>query len=228
LTDLKLAISDVRKRIAEAAAKSGRAERDVKLVAVTKTVSPQVINEALALGVRDIGENRVQEIRLKADKLSIPVNIHLIGHVQKNKVHLFLDNFCLIHSVDSLDLAREISKHAEKVGKTQEILLQINVSGEETKFGINPKDTLEMVKNVSELPNIKLTGLMTIAPLTSNCDKIRYVFASLKSISEDISSKSVENVSMKNLSMGMSNDFKIAIEEGATIVRIGTAIFGKR
>lgn len=220
-------LNDVRSRIADAAANCGRQANDVTLIAVTKTYGVDVINEAIDQGVTDIGENRVQEIMEKYESVK-PVRWHLIGHLQKNKVKYIIDKVELIHSVDSFELAKEIDKHAKKHDKLQRILLEVNVSGEESKFGISPQDCEALCRSISELENVKIEGLMTIAPFVDDEKVLENVFDGLKKLAGDISGKSIKNVDMTHLSMGMTNDFPLAIANGATMVRVGTGIFGKR
>lgn len=220
-------IRNVKKDISGAAAECGRGEESVLLIAVTKTYGAEDINEAIDAGITDIGENRVQEILEKYDKIK-PVRWHLIGHLQKNKVKYIIDKVEMIHSVDSLALAEEINKQAEKIGKVQKILIQVNVSGEESKFGIGPSECEDLCQRISKLKNVQINGLMTIAPFTEDRELLNKVFQGLKQISLDISSKNMDTVIMDQLSMGMTHDFPEAIRNGATMVRVGTAIFGKR
>ena len=220
-------LNDVRARIADAATSCGRQADDVTLIAVTKTYGVDVINEAIDRGVTDIGENRVQEIMEKYESVK-PVRWHLIGHLQKNKVKYIIDKVELIHSVDSFELAKEIDKHAKKHDKIQKILLEVNVSGEESKFGICPQDCEALCRSIAELENVKIEGLMTIAPFVDDEKVLENVFDGLKKLSDDISEKAIKNVDMTHLSMGMTNDFPLAIANGATMVRVGTGIFGKR
>lgn len=220
-------LNDVRARIADAATSCGRQADDVTLIAVTKTYGVDVINEAIDRGVTDIGENRVQEIMEKYESVK-PVRWHLIGHLQKNKVKYIIDKVELIHSVDSFELAKEIDKHANKHDKIQKILLEVNVSGEESKFGICPQDCEALCRSIAELENVKIEGLMTIAPFVDDEKVLENVFDGLKKLSDDISEKAIKNVDMTHLSMGMTNDFPLAIANGATMVRVGTGIFGKR
>jgi len=220
-------LTDVRNRISAAVEGCGRKNGDVTLIAVTKTYGVDVINEAIDRGVTDIGENRVQEIMEKYDSVK-PVKWHLIGHLQKNKVKYIIDKVELIHSVDSFELAKEIDKQAKKHDKVQKILLEVNVSGEESKFGIRPEECEDLCREISELDNVKIEGLMTIAPFVDDEKILRSVFDGLKNLSDRISGANIERVHMNQLSMGMTNDFPLAISCGATMVRVGTGIFGKR
>ncbi len=218
---------EVNKKIDEAAKTAGRNTDEIKLIAVTKTYGADLINEAIDCGVTDIGENRVQEIMEKYDKVK-PVRWHLIGHLQKNKVKYIIDKVELIHSVDSVELAAEIDKKAKKIDKVQKILLEVNVSGEESKFGIEPTNCIDICREISLFENVKIMGLMTVAPFTDDEELLLDVFSGLKGLAERISQENIKNVSMEELSMGMTNDFPLAIEKGATMVRVGTGIFGKR
>ncbi len=221
---IKDRLSDVREKINRA--KNGE-DRDVTLIAVTKTHSPEMINEAIDAGVTDIGENKVQEILDKYDKVK-PVRWHLIGHLQTNKVKYIIDKVFLIHSVDSVKLMDEIERQAEKHGIVMEILIQVNITGEETKFGINPDELDELLKYAGTLKHIKVVGLMTIlAKLDSDVAK-RLHFNNIFERFVDISSNKYDNVCMKYLSMGMSGDFEMAVECGSNMVRVGSAIFGDR
>lgn len=220
-------LNQVLSQINSAAESSGRNRDEVKLVAVTKTYGADLINEAIEKGVTDIGENRVQEIMEKYEAV-LPVKWHLIGHLQKNKVKYIIDKVELIHSVDSFELAKEIDKHAKKIDKVQNILLEVNVSGEESKFGIRPEECEELCCRISELENVKIQGLMTIAPFVDDKELLEGVFGGLSQLAEKIREKNIPGVSMNELSMGMTNDFPIAIGKGATMVRVGTGIFGKR
>lgn len=232
---LKQNLNSIKERIARAAERAGRQAAEVKLVAVTKTVSAQCIREAVEAGVRDIGENRVQEALSKYEKLnfSIPTlaevfHWHMIGHLQKNKVKKALKIFNLIHSLDSLDLAQEIDKQAGSVGKKAEALLQVNVAEEESKFGVSKEETRNFLTAVSGFDNLKIRGLMTIAPYSDDPEDSRPYFRQLKDLSEEIKNIELDNVEMEYLSMGMSQDFEVAIEEGANIIRLGSVIFGSR
>lgn len=221
-------IENIKDRMQKAAAKSGRNPDDIKLLAVTKTVGTDKIQEAIEQGILDLGENRVQELSKKYDIIDSKYNWHLIGHLQTNKVKYIVDKVAMIHSVDRVELAEEIQKRAAQIGKTVDVLIQVNVSGEESKFGIAPEHTKDMVRNISGMKNIKVKGLMTIAPYVEDPEEIRFVFKELKKIFIDIQQENIDNIDMSFLSMGMSNDFEIAIEEGANIIRIGTLLFGKR
>lgn len=220
-------LNSVTESIRKAEKKSGRPAGSVKLIAVTKTYGADAINEAIDCGVTDIGENRVQEIIEKYDRIK-PVRWHLIGHLQKNKVKYIIDKICLIHSVDSIELAREINRQAEKIGKVQDILVQVNVSGEESKFGIKPEECSALCRDISGMNNVRVKGLMTIAPFTEDESVLRNVFCGLQQLSAKISEEKNDNISMDELSMGMTHDFPLAIEAGATMVRVGTGIFGQR
>lgn len=220
-------LAAVKENIKNAAQKCGRSPEDITLVAVTKTHGPDVINEAIRLGVTDIGENRPQELRDKYNNI-MPVRWHQIGHLQTNKIKYIIDKVCLIHSVDSVKLMEEINRQAEKHGLVMDILIEVNISGEETKFGVNPNELDEILKRAGYLRNIKVTGLMTIAPKTDEKLKNKVHFNKMYNLYLDIGAKKYDNVSMRYLSMGMSGDYEAAIEAGANMVRVGSAIFGAR
>jgi len=217
----------VEERIANAAIKSGRRPEDITLVAVTKTVEPEQINQAIRLGVKIIGENRVQEARDKKPEV-LPVTWHLVGHLQTNKVKYAIQLFDMIQSVDSLHLAQELSKRCVVGEKTMPILIEVNTSGEPTKYGCQPEEAADLVARVAELPNLQIKGLMTIGLFTDDPEEVRPCFVTLRELAEKIGSLRIPNVRMDILSMGMTSDFEVAIAEGATMVRIGTAIFGAR
>lgn len=217
----------VENKISAAAEKSGRKRSDVLLVAVTKTHPPKMINEAIKAGVTDIGENKPQEIRDKYDDV-LKVNWHMIGHLQTNKVKYVVGKCVLIHSVDSVKLAEEIDRQARKTGIVQDILIEVNISGEETKSGINPEKIYEMLDIIKDFQNIRVRGLMTIAPKTDNSITSKLHFDNIHRLFVDIRQKKYDNISMDYLSMGMSGDYEQAIECGANIVRVGSAIFGAR
>ena len=200
----------------------------IKLVAVTKTVDISKINEVIELGITDIGENKVQEITDKFESIKKGVMWHLIGHLQSNKVKYIIDKVDLIHSVDSISLAKEISLRAGKINRTIDVLIQVNPADEESKFGIEYDETESFVEEVSRLPNIRIRGLMTIAPFYEDLEKVRPYFKMMKKKFDSLKSVKKENVSMDYLSMGMTSDYMVALEEGSNLVRIGTGIFGKR
>ena len=216
----------IKERIAVAAMDSGRKAEDITLLAATKTVSVEVINHAISQGLDYIGENRVQEFLSKYDSLS-PVHKHFIGHLQTNKVKDIVGKVELIHSVDSLHLAKEISKKSEKLGITTDVLLEINIGNEESKSGFRFDEAYDAVCSVAELSNISVKGLMTIPPVDVDGSNIKY-FQKMHNLFIDISTKNIDNSSMEILSMGMSDDYEDAIREGATLVRVGTALFGRR
>ncbi len=227
-TEIRNNLDNIFNKVQAAAEKSGRTAEDIKVIAVTKTVEVDRIKNVYEYGLRDMGENRVQELTDKYDQLPSDCKWHLIGHLQTNKVKYIIDKVAMIHSVDSLELATEINSRAEKHGRIMDFLLQVNVSGEETKFGISPDEVYDFIGKISRMRNISLRGLMTIAPFAQDPQDIRPVFKNLYNIYIDIKRKRIDNVNMDYLSMGMSNDYEVAIEEGANIVRIGTSIFGKR
>ncbi len=218
----------VREKVSRAAYRSGRNPDDIKIIAVTKTVEPAKMLKAFECGITDAGENRVQELLTKHEELGSKCNWHFIGHLQKNKVKHIIDKAGLIHSVDSLSLADEINKRAVLKHKTMDILVQVNIAGEKTKFGLNKNEMKEFLHQVSKYSNIRTKGLMTMAPYDENPENIRWVFRELKKLSIDIMGERFDNINMAYLSMGMSNDFEIAVEEGANALRIGSAIFGRR
>ncbi len=225
---LKENIEAVRKNIEKACERSGRNPKDVLLLPVSKTKPVEMIQELYDLGIRSFGENYVQELCDKIDKLSDDINWHMIGHLQRNKVKYIVGKVAMIHSVDSIRLAEAISKEAVKKDVTVDILIEVNVGMEENKFGITVESAYEDIKEMAKLPNIAIKGLMTSAPFVENSEDNRKYFRQLKQLSVDIQSKNIDNVDMGILSMGMTNDYIVAIEEGATIVRVGTAIFGAR
>lgn len=195
-------------------------------MAVTKTATMGQIEEAINAGVKIIGENRVQDAKEKYQILTAGIEWHLIGHLQTNKVKYAVEIFNCIHSVDSIKLAQEIDKRSKQFGKIMDVLVEVNVSGEESKYGIKPEEVKPFIKNISEFLRIKVRGLMTIAPIVKDKEEVRPYFRKLRELSKEIKSKNIENVKMDYLSMGMTKDFEIAIEEGANMVRIGRGIFG--
>lgn len=225
---LKENYSIVRKNILKACEKAGRDPESVKLIAVSKTKPAEDIEEIYSLGQRDFGENKVQELSQKIEILPDDIKWHLIGHLQHNKVKYIIGKTELIHSVDSERLAITISKEAVKHNVTADVLIEVNVAGEESKFGVTTDETIELIEKISKLPGIHICGLMTIAPFVADPEENRPVFRKLRELSVDIADKKIDNVTMSVLSMGMTNDYIVAIEEGATLVRVGTAIFGER
>ncbi|MBE6808752.1 MAG: YggS family pyridoxal phosphate-dependent enzyme [Ruminococcaceae bacterium] len=217
----------ITENIKNAAKKSGRSADDIILLAATKTVDVDTINYAIGKGISYIGENKVQELLSKDDGV-IGAHRHFIGHLQTNKVKDIISRVEMIESVDSLKLAKEISKQAEKCGKFMEILIEVNIGGEESKWGFVPENTLEAIEEITKLPNIKIKGLMAIPPVCENSEENRNYFRKMYKLFIDIRDKNIDNSSMDILSMGMSDDYKIAIEEGANLIRLGTALFGRR
>jgi pyridoxal phosphate enzyme (YggS family) len=219
-------IAAVRQRIAAAAGRSGRDPQSISLIAVAKTVPPEIINEAVNAGQTLFGENRVQEAKLKMPQVSSRARWHFIGHLQSNKVRDAVELFEMIQSVDSLPLAQEISKRARQAGKHMPVLLEVNVANEATKFGFSPETALAAVVEINQLPNIELHGLMCIPPPVQDVNDARPFFRKLLALKKKIEDS--HGIPLQHLSMGMSHDYEAAIEEGATMVRVGTAIFGAR
>ncbi len=230
IDDVKSRIStgleSVRTRIADAARRSGRDPADILLVVVTKTVGVREILCAADLGVEIVGENRVREAAAKRDRVGDRVKWHMVGHLQRGKARDAVSIFDCIHSVDSLALAEEIDKRCAAVGKTMPVLFEVNVSGEETKFGMSPDETPGVIRQTSSLEHIRIEGLMTMAPLVPDPEEARPCFRELVRLAESIERERIPNAALKHLSMGMTNDFEVAVEEGSTMVRVGTAIFG--
>ena len=208
--------------------RSGRKRKEVRLIGVSKTKRVELIREAMDAGADVFGENKVQELCDKYEQLPKTLHWHLIGHLQRNKVKYIVDKVDLIHSVDSMRLAEEISKEAEKKQTDVKVLIEVNVAQEESKFGVSVDETEELVREIAKLPRIHVLGLMTIAPNVSDPEENRPVFRTLKKLAVDIKMKNIDNVRMDVLSMGMTGDYQVAIEEGATMVRVGTGIFGER
>ena len=222
-------LKKIEERIKLAAEACGRRPEEIRLVAVSKTMPKEKLVEAVEAGVETLGENYVQEAREKFNDLyTMPVSWHFIGHLQRNKAKYVVKIFDLIHSVDSLKLAREINKQAQKINKIQDILIQVNISEESTKSGARAEQTLEIIREISRLENVAIKGLMTMPPFFNAPERVRPFFKALRELRDRIKKKNMPNVSMDELSMGMTGDFEVAIQEGATLVRIGTAIFGKR
>lgn len=228
-TSLKDRYQSIKSEIAELALKFGRTADSVKLMLVSKTVPVERILKTVELGHKLYGENKVQELSDKVPRLAEEnIEFHFIGHLQSNKVKRCLELATMIHSVDRISLAQELSGQLVKMNKEMDILIQVNTSHEESKFGVHPDEVINLVEAVAKLPHLRIKGLMTLAKFSSLEDEVRPCFKMLKQLSNQIESKNIPNVEMKELSMGMSSDYRIAIEEGATIVRVGTAIFGKR
>ena len=222
-------LEHVKNQINDVCNSTQREVQGITLIAVSKTKPVSMLEEAYQNGCRDFGENKVQEIRDKYANISWPVRWHLIGHLQTNKIKYIVDKVALIHSVDSIKLAQAIDKEAAKHDvKEVPILIQVNFAHEDTKFGLNPEDVFDVVKEISALEHVKIKGLMQIAPFVDDPEDNRKYFRAMKQLSVDINNKNFDNVDMSILSMGMTNDYEIAVEEGATMVRVGTAIFGER
>lgn len=221
-------LNNIEAKICAACERSGRARAEVTLIAVSKTKPVQMLQAVYDAGIRDFGENKVQEINEKLPVLPSEIRWHMIGHLQRNKVKQVINKACLIHSVDSLRLAEQIEEEAAKLNIIVPILIEVNVAGEESKFGIAPCEVLNVVGLISQFRHIAIKGLMTIAPNVENPEENRLIFRNLKQLSVDIINKNIDNISMDILSMGMTNDYEVAIEEGATMVRVGTGIFGTR
>ncbi|HXY62643.1 MAG TPA: YggS family pyridoxal phosphate-dependent enzyme [Nitrospirota bacterium] len=215
-------------RIATAAVRSGREPSSVKLVAVTKTVDVERIREAISAGATILGENRVQEAKEKIEQLGPIAQWHLIGHLQTNKARNAVRLFTMIHSVDSLELAKELDKQAVKFGKIQDVLIEVNIAGEASKAGVAVRDLGAVVQEAAKLKYISIKGLMTMPPFLDDPEAVRPYFRRLRDLAEGIEKENIPGLSLRELSMGMSGDFEVAIEEGATMVRVGTAIFGSR
>lgn len=218
----------IQQRIVKACSQAGRRREAVTLIAVSKTKPVKLLEEVYEAGCRDFGENKVQELLEKYEALPKDIRWHMIGHLQTNKVKYIVDKVALIHSVDSLHLAQAISREAMKKQLTVKILVEVNAAGEESKYGVSVKDAIQLVTEIAVLPGISIQGLMAIAPYVENAEDNRQYFAVLRQLSVDIMNKNIDNVNMSMLSMGMTGDYTIAIEEGATYVRIGTGIFGER
>ena len=218
----------VKDKVIKACERAGREPSGVKLIPVSKTKPNEMLEELYNHGIKTFGENYVQELVDKIDSLPKDIEWHMIGHLQRNKVKYIVGKVAMIHSVDSLRLAEEINKKSLEKGIVTEILAEVNIAGEENKFGFQPEEVEEFARNVSNLQGLRLTGLMTSAPYVLESEENRRHFMKMRHLSVDISKKNIDNVTMNNLSMGMTNDYEVAIEEGATIIRVGTAIFGNR
>lgn len=225
---IKENLEEVLQNIEKACVRAGRDPKDVTLIAVSKTKPVEMIREVYDAGTHIFGENKPQELKEKVPQLPADAKWHMIGHLQRNKIKYIIDKACMIHSVDSLRLAGAIDEEAGKHGIVMPVLVEVNVAGEESKFGIAPEETEEFVRKISVLPHIRVEGLMTIAPFTENPEDNRNYFRMLRKLCVDINAKNIDNVNMCNLSMGMTGDYEVAVEEGATMVRVGTGIFGER
>ena len=216
------------KNINESCNKINRDPNEVTLIAVSKTKPVEMLKEAYDAGARVFGENKVQEIVDKYDQMPSDVKWHMIGHLQRNKVKYIVDKVAMIHSVDSLRLAETIEKEAAKKAVIVPILIEVNVAQEESKFGLKPEEVLPLIEQIADFSHIRIKGLMTIAPYVDNAEENREIFRELKKLSVDIAAKNINNVTMSVLSMGMTGDYMVAVQEGATMVRVGTGIFGAR
>ena len=226
---MKNRLECVQERIKLAAEACNRTASDIRLVAVSKTMPVETVKEAIEIGMMDFGENYIQEARDKiAALVAHPVTWHFIGHLQSNKAKYAVRMFDLIHSVDSLKLAKELDKYAKKIDKVQDILIQVNVAKEDSKSGVYGEDTLQLVTEIAHLDNVAVKGLMTMPPFFNAPDKVRPFFKALRQLHDQIKNENIPNIEMAQLSMGMTGDFEAAIAEGATMVRVGTAIFGER
>jgi len=222
-------IKNLQENIVEICKRCNRNPQDIQIVAVSKTWDSSAIREAWKAGITNFGENYVQEFRTKYQELKdIPLQWHFVGHLQSNKVKFIIDAMHLIHTVDDIELGKEINKRAEKLGKVQDALIEVHATNEPTKYGVKPEQTASLVKELAMLDNIRVRGLMTMGPLADDPEASRSSFRMLRQLQTEIRSLGIEHISMDHLSMGMSHDYPIAIEEGATFLRIGTAIFGER
>ena len=225
---LKENLANVEKNIEQACKNAGRSRDEVTLIAVSKTKPVEMLQEIYDENIRDFGENKVQELCSKMEQLPSDIRWHMIGHLQRNKVKYIVGKVELIHSVDTYRLAEEINIQAKKQNVIVPILVEVNIAHEESKFGISAEDAILLVEEISKLENIRIKGLMAIAPYVENPEDNRLYFRKIKQLSVDITNKNIDNVFMEILSMGMTGDYMVAIEEGATMVRVGTGIFGER
>jgi len=222
-------LKNLRKRIEQTCQKCGRRSEDVQLIAVSKTFPVEVVQEAFNAGQIDFGENYVQELQGKRQVLvKCPLHWHFIGHLQSNKAKYIAEYIHLIHSVDDISLGKEISKRAERFGRVQDVLVEVHTTDEATKYGVPPRKTVTLLKELSQLQYLRVCGLMTMGPFSDDPNDSQQSFRQLAELKREIVSEGIENIRMDHLSMGMTHDFEVAIEEGSTIVRIGTAIFGRR
>jgi hypothetical protein len=225
---IKENLEKIKENIQSACKKVGRKSEEVTLIAVSKTKPNEAILETYDAGIVDFGENKIQELRDKIEQIQLPIKWHMIGHLQRNKVKYIVENIELIHSVDSYRLAEKIHEEGLKHNKKVQVLIQVNVANEDSKFGIQANELESLLRKISTLNYIQVKGLMTIAPYTSEPEENRSYFRKMKELYVDITTKNIDNVTMEILSMGMTNDYEVAIEEGATMVRVGTGIFGER
>ena len=225
---IKANIEKVENNIRAACLRAGRKREDITLIAVSKTMPTASILEAAHVGLLEFGENRVQELCEKIEQINLPLSWHMIGHLQRNKVKYIIGKTRLIHSLDSLRLAEQIDLEASKQGVLCDVLLEVNIAHEESKYGLLEEELFIFLKQLSCLSNLRVKGLMTVAPYTKNAEENRIIFRKMRQLSVDIANKNIDNVSMDFLSMGMTGDYEVAIEEGATHVRVGTGIFGSR
>ena len=225
---LKENLSKVEQNILAACEKSTRPRSEVTLIAVSKTKPAEMLQEAYDAGVRDFGENKVQEICDKYEVLPSDIRWHMIGHLQRNKVKYIIDKVCMIHSVDSYRLAEEINIQAKKHRIVMPVLIEVNIADEQTKFGVSKEDAIQLIEEAAHLDNISIQGLMTVAPYVTDAEENRKYFQEIKQLAVDIQAKNIDNVAMRVLSMGMTGDYAVAIEEGADMVRVGTGIFAER
>ncbi len=229
MSEIAQNLSAVQQAVRDTALACGRDPEKIKLIAVSKTKPVEMIREAIDCGTVDFGENYPQELAEKARELSgVPIRWHMIGHLQRNKVRMILPYLSMIHAVDSLRLAEQIEAEAARIGKKIPILLEVNIAREESKFGLKAEEVLPLVRTAAAMPHIRIKGLMTIAPFVEDAEQNRIHFRNLHQLSVDIARQNIDNVDMSELSMGMTGDYKVAIEEGATMIRVGTAIFGAR
>ncbi|QNM05525.1 YggS family pyridoxal phosphate-dependent enzyme [Qiania dongpingensis] len=225
---LKDNLEAVEKRVLAACERAGRSRESVRLIAVSKTKPVEMLEEIMNCGVKDFGENKVQEMCSKTEEITEPLRWHLIGHLQRNKVKYIVDKAYMIHSVDSVRLAREIQKEAEKHRVVCQVLIEVNIGGEETKDGVPKEEAAALIREIAAFPNVRVKGLMTIAPPVEDPEEARGYFKEMRALFETIKAEKIPGVEMEELSMGMTGDFEVAIEEGATMIRVGTAIFGAR
>ena len=228
LTETALNVKDAFENISKAAEKAGRNPSEIRLMAVTKTVTPEKINEAIKSGCDLLGENRVQELLEKYEFYDKSAEIHFIGRLQTNKVKYIVDKVSMIESVDSLKLAEEIERRCAKIGKVMDVLLEVNIAGEESKGGFSPDEVVEISEKIKEFPHLRLRGLMTIGRFGAEIEETRQYFEKMRHLLVDIKKKNIYNIYINVLSMGMSSDYELAVSEGATIVRIGRGLFGER